>query len=279
MYQERVTVPAVATTTVVAATKPEPKQQAVEPGCLAGKVALVTGGTTGIGFAAAKAFRDEGAQVVVTSKCEESCNKTQCEHEDGFDVVVTDVGKMAELDNLMQHIQQKYGGLDIVFANAGMALFKPTMEVDEAFFDTVMNVNIKGTYFTVQKALPLMRPGSAVILNASNVSNMGWPGGSVYAASKAAVRSLARTWTLEVPPSKTRFNVLSPGAVETSLLDRLGKTEHEVQQIQDAMLNKIPAKRFASPNEIARIALWLAKPESEYIVGAEICADGGWTQV
>jgi len=177
----------------------------------------------------------------------------------------------------MQHIQDKYGGLDILFANAGMALFKPTNEVDEQFYSAVMDTNVKGTYFTVSKALPIMRPGSTVILNASNVSNIGWPGGSVYAASKAAVRSLARTWTLEVPPSKVRFNVLSPGAVETRLLDRLGRTQDEAKRVADAMLNKIPAGRFAQPDEIARIARFLASDDSGYICGAEICADGGWT--
>lgn len=275
IVQERVAVPVVV----------PPVQQVVveeeeeECGCLAGKVALITGGTSGIGLATARLFKQEGAVVVITAKCEESCDKDQCEHVEGFDVVETDITKMQQLNRLMMHIQEKYGGLDVLFANAGVALFKPTNEVDEDFFDAVVSTNFKGTYFTVAKALPILRPGSSVILNSSNVSHMGWPGGSTYAAAKAAVRSLARTWTLEVPPSKVRFNVLSPGAVETRLLDRLGKTAEEAKMVSDAMMMKIPAGRFAQPDEIANIAKFLACPESSYICGAELCADGGWSQV
>jgi len=242
-------------------------------------VALITGGTSGIGFSTAKLFRDEGANVIVTSKCDEGCEKDQCEHEEGFDVVKTDICKLQEIEQLVQHIQSKYGKLDILFANAGTALFKPTKEVDEMLFDHIMDTNVKGTFFTVSKCLPIMCEGSTVVLNASNVTNMGWPGGSVYAASKAAVRSLARSWTLEIPPSKTRFNVLSPGAVETRQMDRLGCSQQEIQDIRETMLSKIPAKRFAAPEEMAKIVMFLATKESSYIAGAEICADGGWTQV
>jgi len=277
VVQERVAVPVVLTTTTEEEVQPQPPQQEEVKKLLQGKVALVTGATTGIGYATAKLFRDEGATVVVTAKCEESCGKEQCEHVEGFDVVVTDVSSMSDLNHLMEHIQQKYGGLDILFANAGMALFKPTNEVDEEFFDALTSVNFKGCYFTVSKALPIMRTGSSIILNASNTSKIGWPGGSIYAATKAAVRSLARTWTLEIPPSKARVNVLSPGAVETRLLDQLGKTREEARQVQAAMQQKIPAGRFASPDEIARIALFLAGPDSSYVCGEELVCDGGWT--
>ena len=254
----------------------------VERKCLEGKVAVITGGTSGIGLATAQLFRREGARVIITARCDkEECQrvKEKCEHDEGFEVFPTDVRAISSIDDLYKQVQSKYGGIDVLFANAGVAMYRPSTEVDEQFFDAIMDTNVKGVFFSVTRAIPYMNEGSTVIINSSNINRMGFPGASVYAATKAAVRSFARTWTLEIPPHKVRFNVLSPGAVKTPMLDNMAETESAQKELNDIMLQKIPLKRFASPEEMAKVALFLAGEESSYIVGAEICADGGWTQV
>lgn len=254
----------------------------VERKCLEGKVAVITGGTSGIGLATAQLFRREGARVIITARCDkEECQRVKdtCEHDEGFEVVPTDVRTVTALDDLYRQVQSKYGGIDVLFANAGVALYRPSTEVDEQFFDAIMDTNVKGVFFSVTRAIPFMNEGSTVIINSSNINRMGFPGASVYAATKAAVRSFARTWTLEIPPHKVRFNVLSPGAVKTAMLENMAETESAQKELNDIMLQKIPLKRFATPEEMAKVALFLAGEDSSYIVGAEICADGGWTQV
>ncbi|MBY0384664.1 SDR family NAD(P)-dependent oxidoreductase, partial [bacterium] len=161
------------------------------------KVALVTGGNSGIGLATAKLFKAEGAKVIVTARSAETFKKAQAELGSHFDVVQTDISQLAQIDKLYTHIKSKYGKLDVLFANAGVALFAPTTDVSPEFFDNQFNTNVKGLYFTVSKALPLMNKGATVILNASVVSTKGIAGASVYSATKAAVRSFARTWTAE----------------------------------------------------------------------------------
>jgi len=225
-----------------------------------------------VGLATAHLFKAHGATVIITASTPESFKKAKAELT-GFDIVQCDVASLKELDALYAHIKQKYPqGLDIVFANAGIAHFVPSTSVDEAHYDKIMDINVKGLYFTVQKAFPLLNAGSAVVLNASVVSRHGLAGASVYAASKAAVRSFARTWTAEVPPTQTRFNVLSPGYTVTPILDKNGMGDEAIKAIS----LKLPMKRFATADESAKAALFLASSDSSYVAGADLMVDGGF---
>ncbi|MNK07473.1 putative oxidoreductase YghA [compost metagenome] len=239
------------------------------------KIALVTGGNSGIGLATAKLYKDEGAQVIITARSNETFEKAKAEYGNVFDVVQVDVSKVEELDRLYAHITSKYGKLDILFANAGVAFFAPTNEVTPDFFDTQFDTNVKGLYFTVAKALPIMNKGSAVVLNASVVASKGFAGSSVYSATKAAVRNFARSWTAEIPVDQIRFNVLSPGPVETPIFGKMGVTDDG----KNGMAAGLPIKRLAKPEEMAKVALFLASDDSSYLAGAEIMADGGGGQV
>lgn len=242
-------------------------------GKLTNKVALVTGGNSGIGLATAKLFKEEGATVIVTARSADSLNKIQKEF--GFDVFRADVGELSDLDNLYAYIKKQHGKLDILFANAAIGEGSLTAEATEAHFDSVFKTNVKGVYFTVAKALPLFAQGSSVVLNASVMSKLGRPGQSVYSATKAAVRSFARTWTAEIPVESVRFNVISPGLTNTPGLDKVGLT----QEVKDYMATTIPIKRLSKPEEIAKAVLFLASSDSSYVAGAELFADGGVGQV
>lgn len=246
---------------------------------LSGKVIVITGGNSGIGLATARLFREQGANVVITARSTESFEKARAELGDDFDIVQTDVSKTDEIERLFEHVKVKYGKFDVLFANAGIALFKPTTEIDEVFFDSQFDTNVKGLYFTVSKAIPLLNDGSSVILNSSVVNMKGMPGASVYAATKAAVRSLARSWTAEVPVSQVRFNVISPGPIATPIYDKMGMPAEQVEAFGEQMKMAVPAKRFGAPEEMATIVLFLATSDSSYIAGADIYADGGLGQV
>lgn len=243
------------------------------------KIALITGGNSGIGLATAKLFKEQGAQVIITARSQETFEKAKKEYGSHFDVVQTDISNPQQLDKLYAHIKTKYGRLDVLFANAGVALFKDTKEVTEEFFDNQFNTNVRGLFFTVQKALPLLAKGSSVVLNASVVSMKGFPGSSVYSATKAAVRSFARTWSAEIPVEQTRFNVLSPGPIATPIFDKMGYPQEQKDAMAAGMAASVPAKRFGTPEEMANVALFLASSDSSFIVGAEIFADGGFGQV
>lgn len=246
---------------------------------LNGKIALVTGGNSGIGLATAKKFKEEGATVIITARSSDTYAKAKSELGAHFDIVQTDVSKLSELQKLFDHIKAKHGALDVLFANAGVGYFRPTSEADEQFFDSQFDTNVRGLYFTVQKALPLMRKGSSVILNASVVSIKGIAGSSVYSATKAAVRSLARSWTAEIPVGDVRFNVLSPGPIETPIYGKMGLSAEQVAAFGEHMKSIVPAHRFGSPEEMANVALFLASTDSSYLAGADIIADGGFGQV
>ena len=242
---------------------------------LSNKVALVTGGNSGIGLATARLFKEQGARVIITARSNETFEKASKEFGNLFDVVKVDVSKMEELDGLYAHIKSKYGKLDVLFANAGVAQFAPTTESGPEFFDNQFNTNVKGLYFTVTKALSILSEGSTVILTSSVASIKGLQGASVYGATKAAVRSFARTWTAEIPVNQVRFNVLSPGPIETPILDKLGMNEES----REAFASTLPIKRLGAPEEMANIALFLASSDSSFIAGAEIFADGGLGQI
>ena len=244
-------------------------------GKLANKIALVTGGNSGIGLATAKLFREEGAKVIITARSKETFEKAKNELGELFDVVQTDVSSVADLDRLYAHVKNKYGKFDILFANAGIAQFAPTIDSSPEFFDNHFNTNVKGLFFTVTKALPHLNTGSSVVLTGSVVSLKGFPGSSVYSATKAAVRNFARTWTAEIPVDQVRFNVLSPGPIETPIFDKAGMGHEQVA----GMGAMTPMKRLGRPEEMAKAALFLASSDSSYVAGAELFADGGFGQV
>jgi NAD(P)-dependent dehydrogenase (short-subunit alcohol dehydrogenase family) len=243
---------------------------------LSNKIALVTGGNSGIGLATAKLYKEHGAQVIITARSNETFEKAKQEYGSHFDVIQTDVSKSEDLDRLYTHIKNKYGKLDVLFANAGVAQFSATTEVTSEFFDNQFNTNVKGLFFTVSKAIPLLSKGSTVVLTASVVAAKGFPGASVYSATKAAVRSLARTWTAEIPVSDIRFNVLSPGPIETPIFGKMGGSMDETKA---HLANTNPSKRMGLPEEMAKAALFLASDDSSYVAGAELLADGGFGSI
>ena len=248
-------------------------------GKLSSKIALVTGGNSGIGLATARLYKKEGATVIITARSKTTYDIALKELAGEFDVVQTDVSQLTDLDRLYAQIKLKYGKLDILFANAGVALFAPSIESGPDFFDNQFNTNVRGLYYTVTKALPLLSIGSSVILNASVVADKGMPGASVYSATKAAVRSFARSWTAEIPVSQVRFNVLSPGPIETPIYNKMGMPKEQLDAFAGHMASTVPIKRFGTADEMAKVALFLASDDSSYICGANIMADGGFGQV
>jgi NAD(P)-dependent dehydrogenase (short-subunit alcohol dehydrogenase family) len=242
---------------------------------LSNKIALVTGGNSGIGLATAKLFKDQGAKVIITARSKETFELAQKEYGNQFDVIQTDVSLPEDLDRLYTHIKSKYGKFDILFANAGVAKAAPTSEVTPEFFDNQFDTNVKGLYFTIAKAIPLLNKGSSVVLTASVVASKGFGGFSVYSATKASVRNFARSWTAEFPVTDVRFNVLSPGPIETPIFEKMGVPEEE----RDSFAGMTPIKRMGTADEMAKVALFLASDDSSYICGAEIMADGGLGQV
>ena len=242
---------------------------------LTNKVALITGGNSGIGLATAKLFKEQGAKVIITARSNETYEKAKNEYGTLFDIVQADVSKLGDIDRLYEHVKTKYGKLDILFANAGVAGFTPTLEVTPEYFDNQFNTNVKGLYFTVAKAIPLLNKGSSVVLTASVVASKGFAGSSVYSATKAAVRNFARSWTAEFPVDDIRFNVLSPGPIATPIFDKMGVPVEG----QDHLGSSTPIKRMGQPEEMAKAALFLASDDSSYVVGAELMADGGFGQI
>jgi NAD(P)-dependent dehydrogenase (short-subunit alcohol dehydrogenase family) len=244
-------------------------------GKLSGKVALVTGGSSGIGLATARRFVEEGAHVYITGRREAELVAAAGEIGVGVTAVRGDVSELADLDRLYAKIGEERGRLDVVFANAGLGEFAPLGEVTEAHFDKIFGVNVKGLVFTVQKALPLLPDGASVILNASIVSAKGMPNFSVYSASKAAVRSFARTWSVDLRGRRIRVNALSPGFIPTPAYDSLGITDEAVE----AAVASIPLGRTGTSEEIAKAALFLASDDSSYVSGIELFVDGGYAQI
>lgn len=246
---------------------------------LDGKTALITGGNSGIGLATAQRFVAEGAYVFITGRRQKSLDeavekigsKNVC-------AVQGDVSVLADLDKLFARIKSEKAHLDVLFANAGGGATMPLGEITEEHFDKTFNINVKGVVFTVQKALPLMRGGGSIILNASTASIKGAPGFSIYSASKAAVRNLARSWILDLKGRNIRINVISPGVVPTPGYDTLGSKE-QIQGFVDSMVATIPMGRVGTTDDIANVVLFLASDESSFVDGVELFVDGGMTQV
>jgi len=248
-------------------------------GKLEGKVALVTGGNSGIGLATAKEFVGEGAYVFITGRRERELAAAVDEIGRNIRGVRADVSNSADLDRLFSQIKNEKGKLDIVFANAGVAKYAALGQITEELYDAIFDINVKGVLFTVQKALPLMPEGASIILNASIVGSKGLPANSVYSATKAAVRSFARTWTTDLKERHIRVNVVSPGTIDTpGLNELLGSTEAGRQRAK-MISTAVPLGRLGKPEEIARAVVFLASDDSSYITGTELFVDGGFAQV
>lgn len=246
---------------------------------LEGKVAVVTGGNSGIGLATAKRFAQEGAKVVVTGRRQPELDAAIQAIGHGAIGVRGDVANLADLDRLYATVKEKYGRVDVLFANAGMAEFAPIDQVTEEHFDRQFNINVKGLLFTVQKALPLMPDGGAIVLNASIVSVSGMPAFSVYSATKAAVRSFARSWTTDLKARKIRVNAVSPGPIDTPGVDALVKNPQEAEAFKASMAANVPLGRVGDPDEIAKAVVFLASDDASYVTGVELFVDGGMVQV
>src|ERR1700674_2663316 len=241
-------------------------------GKLKGKVAVITGGTTGIGLAAAKLFVREGAYVFITVRRQKELDeavKAIASNVTGFQ---GDVAKLADLDRLYETVKAE-GRIDIVFANAGLAEFSPLVNITEEHFDKLFNINVKGALFTVQKALPLLNDGGSIILTGSVAGVKGTPAFSVYGASKAAIRSFARGWTMELKDRRIRCNVLSPGPIRTPLSSR------QSADVIARIVSTVPMGRMGEPDEVAKAALYLASDDSSFVTGVELFVDGGRAQV
>jgi NAD(P)-dependent dehydrogenase (short-subunit alcohol dehydrogenase family) len=244
------------------------------------KVAVITGGNSGIGLATAKQFVAEGAQVFITGRRQSELDAAVKQIGGNVIGVQGDVSNLADLDRLFATVKQKAGRVDVLFANAGGGEFARLGEITEAHFDKIFNINVKGLLFTVQKALPLFPDGASVILNASIASVKGMENFGVYSATKAAVRSFARTWTNELKQRQIRVNVISPGPIETPALDGLAADANlQVDQIKSGLTAGVPLGRMGTPDEVAKVAVFLASDDSSYVAGIELFVDGGMAQV
>ena len=243
------------------------------------KVAVVTGGSSGIGLATAQRFIAEGAQVVVTGRNQEALDAAVSRLGGRATGIRGDVANLDDLDRLFAQVRERFGRVDVLFANAGVAPFVPFRAVTEEHFDRLFNINVRGLFFTVQKALPLLSDGASVILNASVVAQVGLPNTSVYAATKAAVRSLGRTLAAELAPRGIRVNVVSPGLIETPLVGKLGLSPEEVEAFGAQVFQQTPLGRLGKAEEIAATVAFLASDDASYFTGADLVADGGMVQV
>lgn len=246
---------------------------------LNGAVAVITGGTTGIGLATAKEYLAEGAKVVITGRTEKTLKEAEKELGPGAIVLKSDTSKPGDITQLVDKVREKFGKVDILFVNAGVAKFVPIEQVDDSFFDEQFTINVKGAYFTIQKFLPLLTQGSSVILNASVAASKGLATASVYSATKAALRSFGRTLAAELAPRGIRVNTISPGPIKTPILGKLGLPADEAQQFEANMSQQVAMKRFGQPNEIATAAVFLGSQESSYMTGAELVIDGGYAEL
>ena len=244
-----------------------------------GKVALITGGTSGIGLATAKQFVDEGASVYITGRRDKELAAAVKKVGKNVTGIQGDVSNLGDLDRLFAQIKREKGKLDIVFANAGVAKFAALGTITEELYDWTFDINVKGLLFTVQKALPLLPDGASIILNSSVVGSKGLPINSVYSATKAAIRSFARTWTTDLKDRRIRVNAVSPGSIDTPGLSGLLGSSETGQQRLKMISNNVPLGRLGTPDEIAKAVVFLASDDASFVTGAELFVDGGFAQV
>jgi NAD(P)-dependent dehydrogenase (short-subunit alcohol dehydrogenase family) len=247
-------------------------------GKLSNKIALVTGGTSGIGKATAQEFIEQGATVIITGRYQDTVDSTVKELGSNAIGFVSDASNLASIKELATKVSDKVGKVDVLFVNAGYGKFAPIEMIDEAHFDEQFNVLVKGTLFTVQAIVPLMGEGGSVILNTSIVTEKGMQGASVYSAAKGAVKSFVKTFAAELTSRKIRLNAVSPGPIETAFFNKTGMNEEQINGFAGAVLPQVPMGRFGKSSEIAKTVSFLASDESSFIHGTEIFVDGGMVQ-
>jgi NAD(P)-dependent dehydrogenase (short-subunit alcohol dehydrogenase family) len=244
-----------------------------------GKVALVTGGNSGIGLATAKRLQEEGARVAISGRNKKTLAEAVKTIGNGVVAVEADVAKLTDLDRLYAEVSQKLGKIDVLFVNAGVAKFAPLAETSESVYDEQFDINIKGAYFTIQKALPFLNDGASIILNTSVAGSQGNAGTSAYSATKAALRSLARTTAAELVGRGIRVNAIAPGPIVTPIFGRTGLTKEAIDEFAERVIARVPMKRFGQPGEVAAAVAFLASQDASYITGVEINVDGGLGQI
>ena len=246
---------------------------------LEGKIAVITGGNSGIGLATAKRFVSEGAYVFITGRRKNELDSAVSEIGKNAIGIQGDVSNLPDLDRLYNTVKDQKGGLDILFANAGIAEFAPLGEISEEHFDKTFGINVKGLLFAVQKSLPLFHDGGSIILNASIAASKGSEALSIYSASKAAIRSFARTWTVDLKHRKIRVNAISPGPIDTPGIDGLARHDEQAGQLKKSLITAVPMGRMGSPDEVAKAVLFLASNDSSFVTGVELFVDGGMAQI
>ncbi|MFZ0276289.1 MAG: SDR family oxidoreductase [Candidatus Sulfotelmatobacter sp.] len=244
-----------------------------------GKTVVITGGNSGIGLATAKLFHEEGAKVAISGRDQKTLDEAVRTIGNGTLAVKADVSKLADIDKLFAQVAAKFGKIDALFANAGIAKFAPASDSGEQLFDETFDTNVKGLYFTLQKALPYLNDGAGIVLNSSVVNSKGNVATSVYSASKAAVRSLARTFGAELVDRGIRVNVVSPGPITTPIFGRTGLPQAAIDEFAEGIKTRVPMKRFGTPEEVGHAVLFLAGNEASYITGVDLNVDGGTGQI
>jgi NAD(P)-dependent dehydrogenase (short-subunit alcohol dehydrogenase family) len=246
---------------------------------LEGKVAVVTGGNSGIGLASAKRLQEEGAKVVIAGRSQKTLDEATKSIGNGVLAIQADVSKLEDIDKIYAAVEKKLGKIDVLFVNAGVAKFAPFAQTTESTYNENFDTNVKGAYFTIQKALPHLNDGASIILNTSVAGIKGTEGASAYSATKAALRSIARTAAAELVGRGIRVNAVAPGPIETPIFGRTGLPKEAIDQFAKSISSQVPMKRFGQPEEVAGTVAFLASSDSSYITGEEIHVDGGLGQI
>jgi NAD(P)-dependent dehydrogenase (short-subunit alcohol dehydrogenase family) len=246
---------------------------------LEGKTALVTGGNSGIGLATAKRFQEEGARVAISGRSKKTLDEAVKNLGNGLLAVQADVAKLSDLDKLFAEVAQKLGKIDVLFVNAGIAKFAPLAQTSETLYNEMFDINVKGAYFTIQKALPLLNDGASIILNTSVADQKGIAGGTVYSATKAAMRSFARSMAAELVGRGIRVNTVAPGPIATPIFEKTGLPQEAIDEFGKMFIALNPMKRFGQPEEVAGVVAFLASQDASYMTGVEINVDGGVGQL